>query len=251
MERTPFSKNVSLRAYLNKEKDLNITKNGISLIEHSLNQKFNDPIIYYSITRLVSHPKCIIEQKKIQSLLYKNYSNFQFGAIKTDEQQSTFINRFDLNNNILIAPNNGNNPKAVDYSIGWLQIFLLDTNSFFLFDWAKKHHQEYQNGLKSVDKIGFNVWHTLVNTVSNMADNLNTYDCLHEKLNTLFKDHPEGLYHQNNFNETPYEMLEKISKKPEYSSHENLKRALHVLEYFRLQTEVEVNIQPQNKKIKI
>jgi hypothetical protein len=254
MERTPFTKNVSLKAYLNKGKDLNIRQHGVSLIEHMLKQPFHDAIVYYSITRLVAHPNCIVEKDKIQHLLYKNYAEFRFSAIKTEEEKSAFINRFDLVNNIYIAPNNGDRPKEVSYSIGWLQFFLLGEDSFHLFDWAKQYNEQYRDGLKATDKVGFNIWHTLVNAVSNMRDNLDRFDKVHEKLNTLFNDYPEGLKHKNQFNQTPCEMLAQMIKEDKYMYHDNMKKTLNVLEYFNLQLELkdsELPASSHSKKLKV
>jgi hypothetical protein len=252
MERTPFNKNVSLKAYLNKDKNLNITQNNISLVEHILKQNFNNSLIYYSVTRLVAHPECTIEQNKIQTLLYKNYSHFQFGAIKTNEQKTAFINRFDLTNNILIAPNTGEKPNEIHYSIGWLQFFLLGTSSFQLFDWAKQYNSQYSEGLKSIDYIGLNIWHTLVNAVSNMPDNLTTFNQIEKKTHDLFSDYPEGMKEKNHFNETPYEMLHNISQKTQYGSHYNIKKTLALLHYLKLQGEVSVNLSEiLPKKLKI
>lgn len=250
MNRTPFNQNVSLRAYLNKGKDLNITKNGVSLIEYLLRQKINDAIISYSITRMVAHPQCVIEKDKIQQLLYSNYPNFRFSAIDTEEQQSTFIKRFDLVHNIYIAPNSGDRPKEVSYSSGWLQFFLLGDDSFHLFDWAKKYNEEYIDGLKCTDKFEFNVWHTLVNAVGNMRDNSERFNKIQEKLQVLFIDYPEGLNHKNSFNETPYEMLAEMSKTDKFMYHDNIKKVMTILEYFNLQLELKNSSNP-SKKMKI
>jgi hypothetical protein len=252
MNRTPFDKNVSLRAYLNKGKDLNITKNGVSLIEHLLTHPLGDDIIYYSVTRVVAHPECHIEKDKIQHLLYKNYPNFRFSSIKTEEEKSAFINRFDLVNNIYIAPNNGSSPRTVDYSIGWMQFFLLGDDTFHLFDWAKQYNDQYNDGLKATDKIGFNIWHTLVNAVSNMRDTADRFDKVQDKLNTLFTDYPEGLKHKNNFDQTPYEMLVSMNKEDKYMYHDNIKKVMTVLEYMELKLEVKNNQQSNlTKKVKI
>jgi hypothetical protein len=252
MERTPFNKNYTLRAYLNKGGDLNISKNGVSLIEHMLTQRYDDVTKYYSVTKLVAHPECIVDKdnKKIQTLLYFSFSNFQFGAIKKEEQESGFINKFNLKNNIFINPNIIPGKRETSYSIGWLQFFLIDNHTFQLFDWAKKYSDEYSDGLKATDQIGYNIWHTLFSAVANLQNTDAIFNAVCEKVKTLLNDYPEGLNQKNNAGETPYEFLNRLNNEPEYVNKSNIKKILSYCQYLELQSEIEIQ-NSSSKKLKL
>ena len=196
---TLFSQTANIAYYLKRGGNPNIMEGEHSLISWMLKNLVSESREQgiKNINALMCHPDTQTHTPEIQGLIMKEWigiRDYKLSSKHCNDHRDTFINKFDLNNQILTSRDGYGFP---DYPTSWLNYFLCSGNTFSLFLDAHQYHPHFENSLLLKNKDGLVPISTFAYyRVQNIISESRIYQA-DKILNILVTTCPEALFEKN------------------------------------------------------